>query len=247
MSMHAPYTPKTNGKAERFIQSSLRAWAYGRAYQTSGQRKQDLPRWLHHYNWHRPHARNKQKTTHQPIRPGHEQPHETPQLASSAPFAAWWRPTCRRCRPGSYTPQKPSSLGQARILTRCLLARILSFFSCRFQSTKRKHPKTGLACPRKCVITTSIADHGSRPNTGAQSRRDDGLLLGHANPIKRPRVPCLGCPPRQVSNILLWPIVSHCLSENIYDASHVPFGNGLFNFRQEDALAPSTECRFLSP
>jgi len=51
-----PYTPKTNGKAERFIQSSLREWAYGRAYQTSEQRKAELPHWLHHYNWHRPHA-----------------------------------------------------------------------------------------------------------------------------------------------------------------------------------------------
>ena len=51
-----PYTPKTNGKAERFIQSSLREWAYGRAYRTSEQRKAELPYWLHHYNWHRPHA-----------------------------------------------------------------------------------------------------------------------------------------------------------------------------------------------
>jgi len=51
-----PYTPKTNGKAERFIQSSLREWAYARAYETSGQRASELPHWLHHYNWHRPHA-----------------------------------------------------------------------------------------------------------------------------------------------------------------------------------------------
>ncbi len=56
-----PYTPKTNGKAERFIQSSLREWAYARAYQTSEQRKQELPYWLHHYNWHRPHAGIKKK------------------------------------------------------------------------------------------------------------------------------------------------------------------------------------------
>jgi len=56
-----PYTPKTNGKAERFIQSSLREWAYGRAYQTSEQRKAELPHWLHHYNWHRPHAGIKRK------------------------------------------------------------------------------------------------------------------------------------------------------------------------------------------
>ena len=51
-----PYTPKTNGKAERFIQSSLREWAYARAYENSGQRAMELPYWLHHYNWHRPHA-----------------------------------------------------------------------------------------------------------------------------------------------------------------------------------------------
>jgi transposase InsO family protein len=51
-----PYTPKTNGKAERFIQTSLREWAYARAYQTSDQRAAELPYWLHRYNWHRPHG-----------------------------------------------------------------------------------------------------------------------------------------------------------------------------------------------
>jgi len=51
-----PYTPKTNGKAERFIQTSLREWAYARAYQTSDQRAKDLPYWTHQYNWHRPHG-----------------------------------------------------------------------------------------------------------------------------------------------------------------------------------------------
>jgi transposase InsO family protein len=51
-----PYTPRTNGKAERFIQSALREWAYARAYRTSAQRINALPRWLHGYNWHRPHA-----------------------------------------------------------------------------------------------------------------------------------------------------------------------------------------------
>lgn len=57
-----PYTPKTNGKAERFIQSSLREWAYAQAYDTSERRKEELPYWLHHYNWHRPHAGIKKKT-----------------------------------------------------------------------------------------------------------------------------------------------------------------------------------------
>lgn len=51
-----PYTPKTNGKAERFIQSSLREWAYAKAYPNSELRKTELTFWLHHYNWHRPHA-----------------------------------------------------------------------------------------------------------------------------------------------------------------------------------------------
>ena len=51
-----PYTPRTNGKAERFIQSALREWAYARAYRRSAHRSAELARWLHGYNWHRPHA-----------------------------------------------------------------------------------------------------------------------------------------------------------------------------------------------
>jgi len=51
-----PYTPRTNGKAERFVQTSLREWAYARAYSTSQHRAAELPIWLHRYNWHRPHG-----------------------------------------------------------------------------------------------------------------------------------------------------------------------------------------------
>ena len=50
-----PYRPQTNGKAERFIQSALREWAYGIPYQHSTERSAMLKRWMHHYNWHRPH------------------------------------------------------------------------------------------------------------------------------------------------------------------------------------------------
>jgi transposase InsO family protein len=57
-----PYTPKTNGKAERFIQTTLREWAYARAYQDSDQRTVELFYWLHRYNWHRPHGSLKAKT-----------------------------------------------------------------------------------------------------------------------------------------------------------------------------------------
>ena len=51
-----PFTPRTNGKAERFIQTSLREWAYARAYTSSDQRAAELPHWTHMYNWHRPHG-----------------------------------------------------------------------------------------------------------------------------------------------------------------------------------------------
>ena len=57
-----PYTPKTNGKAERFIQTALREWAYAQAYPTSDRRADELPVWLHKYNWHRPHGGIKSKT-----------------------------------------------------------------------------------------------------------------------------------------------------------------------------------------
>ncbi|UVC15364.1 IS481 family transposase [Mesorhizobium onobrychidis] len=56
-----PYTPKTNGKAERFIQTALREWAYAQAYPTSDHRAHELPIWLHRYNWHRPHGSLKSK------------------------------------------------------------------------------------------------------------------------------------------------------------------------------------------
>ena len=51
-----PYTPKTNGKAERFVQTSLREWAYARPYLNSAQRQAALQPFLHRYNWHRPHS-----------------------------------------------------------------------------------------------------------------------------------------------------------------------------------------------
>lgn len=57
-----PYTPKTNGKAERFIQTAIREWAYARAYQTSDHRAAELPLWTHMYNWHRPHGGINDKT-----------------------------------------------------------------------------------------------------------------------------------------------------------------------------------------
>lgn len=51
-----PYRPQTNGKAERFIQTLLREWAYARAYSSSRSRTAALPRWLWRYNHRRPHS-----------------------------------------------------------------------------------------------------------------------------------------------------------------------------------------------
>ena len=57
-----PCTPQTNGKAERFIQTSLREWAYAKVYDTCDQRAQDLPAWTHRYNCHRSHGGTKSQT-----------------------------------------------------------------------------------------------------------------------------------------------------------------------------------------
>jgi transposase InsO family protein len=50
------YRPQTNGKAERFIQTAIREWAYRRRYENSAERRKELLPWTHQYNWHRPHS-----------------------------------------------------------------------------------------------------------------------------------------------------------------------------------------------
>jgi transposase InsO family protein len=57
-----PYRPRTNGKAERFIQTLLREWAYRRPYSTSYQRTKRLVTFLRYYNQHRPHASLNRRT-----------------------------------------------------------------------------------------------------------------------------------------------------------------------------------------
>ena len=51
-----PYRPRTNGKAERFIQTLTRRWAHGRSYTSSAERTRALTSWLDHYNYKRPHG-----------------------------------------------------------------------------------------------------------------------------------------------------------------------------------------------
>jgi transposase InsO family protein len=57
-----PYRPRTNGKAERFIQTLLNEWAYERIYGSSAERARALPPFLHRYNFNRPHG----SLSHQP-------------------------------------------------------------------------------------------------------------------------------------------------------------------------------------
>ena len=56
------YTPRTNGKAERFIQTLLRECAYAFIYPSSEHRARELQPWMYHYNFHRPHS----ATSHRP-------------------------------------------------------------------------------------------------------------------------------------------------------------------------------------
>jgi transposase InsO family protein len=57
-----PYRPRTNGKAERFIQTMLREWAYAATYSSSDHRAKVLPTWLSYYNNRRPHSALGHKT-----------------------------------------------------------------------------------------------------------------------------------------------------------------------------------------
>ena len=61
-----PYRPRTNGKAERFIQTALREWLYAKPYQLSAERAADMRGWLHWYNHHRPHSPPSRRFPEQP-------------------------------------------------------------------------------------------------------------------------------------------------------------------------------------
>jgi transposase InsO family protein len=57
-----PYRPQTNGKVERFNLTLKWEWAYSRPYGTNASRTEALERWLHHYNYHRPHMAHAGRT-----------------------------------------------------------------------------------------------------------------------------------------------------------------------------------------
>lgn len=69
-----PYTPRTNGKAERFIQTTLREWAYAKPYRSSEQRRDALTDWLRYYNTERPHRALGMRSPRQRLRIARKQP-----------------------------------------------------------------------------------------------------------------------------------------------------------------------------
>ncbi len=113
-----PYTPRTNGRAERFIQTCLREWAYARAYHHSYQRRDALPTWLHGYNWHRPHTSLAGQPLGLKAAPGPEQPHETPHLA--AHHASFWASRLIELpRAGNLNPLQRCSSGTRGFSFKC--------------------------------------------------------------------------------------------------------------------------------
>jgi Integrase core domain len=101
-----PYTPRTNGKAERFIQTSLREWAYARPFATSHDRTAALAPWLDHYNTARPHT----ALAHEPPATRLRQPF----LGSTDGTVPPSRPAITHDRPAGTAPGAPQATGASR-------------------------------------------------------------------------------------------------------------------------------------
>ena len=125
-----PYTPRVNGKVERFIRTLLNDWAYAHAYPSSDERAAYLPEWLPYYNWHRPHSSLKNRAPISRLGLGvnnvvrlHSQAGSGPALAggSDAPSGVFWGleagagPGLRR---GGWGPPPPPASGHARAARR---------------------------------------------------------------------------------------------------------------------------------
>jgi transposase InsO family protein len=102
-----PYTPRTNGKAERFIQTSLREWAYARPFATSHERTAALIPWLDHYNTARPHA----ALAHQPPASRLRPPAFLGSTAGAVPPS---RPAITHDRSAGAAPGAPQATGASR-------------------------------------------------------------------------------------------------------------------------------------
>jgi len=116
-----PYTPRTNGKAERFIQTSLREWAYAQPYTSSQQRSAALAPWIHHYNTERPHTALARRPPLTRLK--------SPLLGSTEETVASSRPALnedRRSGPGQGSPKATGHRRRAASLRRSEAAVILA-------------------------------------------------------------------------------------------------------------------------
>jgi transposase InsO family protein len=102
-----PYTPRTNGKAERFIQTSLREWAYARPFASSHERTAALIPWLDHYNTARPHT----ALAHQPPASRLCQPPFLGSIDGAVPPS---RPAIAHDRYAGTAPGAPQATGASR-------------------------------------------------------------------------------------------------------------------------------------
>ena len=102
-----PYTPRTNGKAERFIQTSLREWVYARPYASSQERTLALAPWLDHYNTERPHT----ALAH---RPPAARLRQSQLLGSTEETVASSRPAAYHDRSGEPGQGAPKATGDSR-------------------------------------------------------------------------------------------------------------------------------------
>jgi transposase InsO family protein len=109
-----PYTPRTNGKAERFIQTGLREWAYAQAYTSSQRRQRALVDWLGHYNTVRPHT----ALANQPPAARLRQHPFLGSTAAAVPSSRPGSPTDRSGGPGQGSPKATGKRRRAASLRR---------------------------------------------------------------------------------------------------------------------------------
>jgi transposase InsO family protein len=108
-----PYTPRTNGKAERLIQTSLREWAYAQPYATSQERSTALTAWLDHYNTARPHSALQG-------RPPAARLRQLQLLCSTEGTVALSRPASSNDRSGGSGQGSPQATGDSRREASCV-------------------------------------------------------------------------------------------------------------------------------
>src|SRR2546427_634315 len=162
-----PYTPRTNGKAERFIQTLLREWAYLRPYYTSADRTRVLPGWLEHFNCARPHA----ALGKQP--PMSRFPGGNNLMRAHTRRAGWWSLTSRPRRAGTRTSRWRPRSSSRSIATRRGSSGTWTPTTCGSGSTcsRRRSGRSCTSTGRRATARRTCGCSGWRRRYCARSRR----------------------------------------------------------------------------